>query len=318
MYKCKYCNIENNNHQSHAAHVRDCDKNINYEINKKITSEKLIAARAKKRISVKKICPKCNLEFEVIRVNGYIKLKERKFCSDKCSKSRIISDKQKDAISKKLTKNNYKKEKYREKKVRLKEGRILYIRICEYCQKRFETYSKTKRYCNATCASKNVWIRYREKILESTKNINYSEIHKNNYKNGKIQGGGTTKWFTYKNDLRVQGTYELRACIILDKLKELGKISNWEYTNDRIPYFDKNNIQHTYLLDFKVIKNNKEYYIETKGYEKELDFYKWKTVREKGFILKIWKKEHLKKFEKLLNIDKNEFRKYDSGLKIKS
>ena len=87
----------------------------------------------------------------------------------------------------------------------------------------------------------------------------------NAYKAGKRVFGGTTKWYDYKN-IRVQGTYELRACKILDHLKSIGDITAWEYTRDRITYTKECGQISTYLLDFKVWRGDQASYIETKGY----------------------------------------------------
>ena len=117
------------------------------------------------------------------------------------------------------------------------------------------------------------------------------------YKNGKKVYGGTTKWLNYKN-IKVQGSFEYRTCIILYKWKELNKIKNWEYTKDRFEYIGIDNKKHNYLMDFKVWNNdNTFYYIETKGFEKENDKLKWKAVRDKGHQLEIWFKKDIEKQE---------------------
>ena len=58
------------------------------------------------------------------------------------------------------------------------------------------------------------------------------------YQDGQRVGGGFTKWHDYKN-IRVQGTFELRTCQILDIWKESNVIKDWEYTNDRIEYIGR-------------------------------------------------------------------------------
>ena len=75
-------------------------------------------------------------------------------------------------------------------------------------------------------------------------------------------------------------------CKILDELKETNRILDWEYTNDRIVYFDDQNQKHNYLFDFKIkTKSNKTIYIETKGYVKPLDLIKWKAAKDQNFVL---------------------------------
>lgn len=114
--------------------------------------------------------------------------------------------------------------------------------------------------------------------------------------------GGKTKWIKYGN-LKVQGTYEYRACHILDEMLRLGEIYSWEYTNDRFPYLNEDSKKSSYLLDFKVYTTkNSFYYLETKGYIKENDINKWKSVKDLGFDLHVWFEEELKFQENRLNI----------------
>lgn len=111
--------------------------------------------------------------------------------------------------------------------------------------------------------------------------------------------GGTTKWIPYKN-IKVQGSYEFRMCVILDKWKMCNKIKDWEYTKDRISYIGTDGKLHNYLLDFKIWKNDESfYYLETKGFKKENDDLKWKAVRDKGFDLIVWFGNDLSKEENL-------------------
>jgi len=108
--------------------------------------------------------------------------------------------------------------------------------------------------------------------------------------------GGKTKWFVYK-DLKIQGTYELRACKILDSWKEQKKILDWEYTKDRIQYVGLDGKSHSYLLDFKVFRNDGSvYYVETKGYIKDTDLLKWAEV-SKNNDLEVWREAELKQHE---------------------
>jgi hypothetical protein len=129
-----------------------------------------------------------------------------------------------------------------------------------------------------------------------------SETTKQKYRDGKLVYGGKTKWIEVETSIgliKVQGTYEVRTCKILDKWKEVGKIKNWEYTKDKFPYIDNNGNKRTYLLDFKIITNNNNIiYIETKGREFEIDYYKWKAVKILGYKLKVWRKKDLKRKER--------------------
>ena len=121
------------------------------------------------------------------------------------------------------------------------------------------------------------------------------------FKDGKIKvTGGTTKWYQYK-DIKVQGTFELRTCKILDSWKEKGKILKWEYTNDRFEYIGIDGNKHTYLLDFKIFESNNEfYYVEVKGFKIDNDDFKWKAVKDAGYKIEVWFLNTINKHEKEL------------------
>ena len=122
----------------------------------------------------------------------------------------------------------------------------------------------------------------------------WSKICKEAYLNGNNYiAGGHTKWYDYK-DIRVQGTYELRTCKILDRWVEEEKIQSWEYTNDRYQYLWEDGTEHTYLLDFKICRNDGTfYYLETKGFKREHDEEKWNAIKNLGFELIIWFNEDI-------------------------
>jgi hypothetical protein len=126
----------------------------------------------------------------------------------------------------------------------------------------------------------------------------WSTLHKQAYASGKESvGGGYTKWYTY-DCYRIQGTYELRTCKILDVWKTAGLIKDWEYTKDRVPYAHLDGTMHTYFLDFKVLTNdNKILYIEVKGYKREHDEEKWNAIRALGFQLEIWYIKNIECYE---------------------
>lgn len=126
----------------------------------------------------------------------------------------------------------------------------------------------------------------------------WSRIHKRAYKKGtNYVAGGTTKWFKYR-DIKVQGSYELRVCKILDHWKEIGKIKDWYYSKDRIKYKGIDNKSHTYLIDFTIIPNEGEiYFIETKGRKTDNDELKWKAIRDLGFKLEVWFDKEIKEQE---------------------
>lgn len=110
-----------------------------------------------------------------------------------------------------------------------------------------------------------------------------------------------TKWYQYK-DIKVQGSFEIRTCIILDKLKEIQQIYDWEYTKDRITYIGEDGKLHTYILDFKVFKDSMNfYYLETKGYLTNKDLIKWEQTR-KIYRLDVWFYKDIVKKESELNL----------------
>ena len=166
-----------------------------------------------------------------------------------------------------------------------------YFFICKFCQKEQTSKRKTKQFCNVVCSNKG----------KENKKVNpelISKWIKDSFINGREVTGGTTDWVVYK-EIKVQGSYELRACHILDGWKESCQIFDWEYTNDRIQYVGIDDKNHTYLLDFKVwITDKSFYYIETKGYIKEVDELKWAATRNQGFALEIWMLEDIEKYER--------------------
>jgi hypothetical protein len=211
-------------------------------------------------------CENCGTEHQGIYGSG-------RFCSIKCSRGFSTKAKRKEIneiVSKKLTKYN---------NLQL---------VCKYCHKKF-TSKKIQNCCSYSCSSK---LRGGWRTVKKTSE-EWSIINKRSYLEGKRVGGGKTKWFNYKN-IRVQGTFELRTCKILDIWKEQGKIQNWEYTKDRIEYISLDKKIHTYLLDFKIWdKNDNWYYLEIKGYKHPNDDLKWQSVRNKGFNLEIWFKKDI-------------------------
>jgi hypothetical protein len=167
---------------------------------------------------------------------------------------------------------------------------------CKYCGEEFEIgYSKRHQlFCSKSCSTKYIHIGSK-RSKKTCQRISKGVLQ--NYKDGKQVYGGTTKWLDYMG-IKVQGTYELRTCFILDKWKKEGEIKDWEYTNDKVNYIGKDGKEHTYLLDFKVFKNeNSFYYIETKGFERPNDSIKWKAVGDAGYKLQVWFDKDIKEIE---------------------
>ena len=271
---CNYCKKDFNfeNHHQWMAHRSNCDFNPN----KKIKIEKLKNYHKTQIKTFKINCKKCNKEIILnITQLAFNKEKHKKYCSRKCANSHVVSKetKMKISISQKSSEkskiiNENRSEKSNEK------------RNCEYCNKTFicKKWSK-KRYCSSKCSS----LKNREKI---------SKLVKEQYKNGKKIYGGKTKWYSVETSnglIRVQGTYEVRTCKILDKLKKISEIKNWEYTNDRFQYISINKKVCNYLIDFKIFRNdNTFYYLEIKGFKTDNDDLKWNSVKKLGFELIIW------------------------------
>lgn len=102
---------------------------------------------------------------------------------------------------------------------------------------------------------------------------------------------GRVKNYLY-NGFTLKGLWELDTAKWLDSLN-----INWTNKIDGITYFYENK-SHLYFPDFYLIDFN--LYIEVKGYEREVDSYKWKTLNN----LIIFKKDEIEKIRKgLLTID---------------
>lgn len=207
-----------------------------------------------------------------------------RFCSSKCARGFSTKAKRKsinEKISKKLKGDSrcaWNKGK----------GKKPMEYVCNECGKKIYS-TRERKYCSRECTSKNV---------------NWSSVQKKAYADGaqRVGGGGRTKWYDYK-DIKVQGTYELRTCAILDEWKARKFILDWEYTNDRYQYLWEDGTEHTYLLDFKVFITETEfYYIETKGYIRENDERKWEAVKKLGHELKVWFNEDIKREEEKLDL----------------
>lgn len=159
---------------------------------------------------------------------------------------------------------------------------------CQNCNKKFEVpYKLRKRKnCSRSCAS--------TKKGRGFFKVNWEEVNRESYKkqNRKISGG-TTKWISYKN-IKVQGTYEYKACHILDNLLESKKITSWNYSNIRIPYVDGEGASRIYIVDFSYKDlNGTINLLEIKGRKTENDENKWKAALDLGYNLTIWGKKEL-------------------------
>lgn len=222
-----------------------------------------------------KQCENCDIEHDGTYGSG-------RFCSIKCSKGFSTKAKRKEI----------------NEKIRLTLTKEPLVKVCEKCGEAFNVkYSKRNQKCCSTSCSISLrggWNVVHNKLSKNE----WSVINKKSYQNGNnYVAGGTTKWHIYK-DIKVQGTYELRTCRILDNWKDKGIIKNWEYTNDKIQYTAIDGKKHSYLLDFKIFTNENDfYYLETKGFERPNDKLKWNEVKNQGYKLVIWFDNDIKEQE---------------------
>lgn len=222
---------------------------------------------------ISKQCKYCNNYFTTRRHT-------QKFCNSKCMKNynNTYLNEKVCPTCKEIFKPKRRKQQFCSIKCSKPRKNKYYINICISCNKEFEARSLEDKRCNEC----------RIKI-------------KNSGKCSKWHG----KWCLY-NDIKIHGTYELRTCNILDKLKEQNKIYKWEYTKDKIRYFGLDNKYHYYLIDFKVFINEVDfYYLEVKGIKRKNDDIKWETTRKSGFDLKVWFLRDIEEFEHNLNISNN-------------
>lgn len=271
-YVCKYCGKQCKNGQILGGHMVVCKQNPK----SKQSLNKSAKAHIRPRIQFVFNCKKCGKQYVVsITNNDYLKGRYSKYCSRSCANSHVVTEETRTKISKTLRKFNP----------------ITYQLHCILCGKPYTYIQKHKNsginpYCSISC---------QQKIAQ--KKVNHTEKLKKAYKNGKSIGGGFTKWMQYKN-IKVQGSYQYRTCVILDKWVELGMIQKWQYSPDRIKYIWEDGSQHYYIPDFKVFnKDNTWYYIQVKGYKKQLDQLKWRQTIQSGYNLVVWFAYNIKQNE---------------------
>lgn len=290
LVKCNQCEKKFLKSYSEVKRMKKRKWNLHFCDVKCLSKYGIIIREIKKQNRIEeynknpKKCLNCNTPIK------YEDQKNKTYCSIKCAAIYTQkdgghchwSDEDKKRLSN-LAKNNFRFCGWNKGKKYAKTE----ILQCSNCGKDFsQMLSKSKHSNKTKTCSKEC----RSKIQSINLKLQYN--------NGKLVYGGTTKWLKYK-DIKVQGSYEYRTCIILDKWKELGKIKNWEYTKDRFKYIGIDNKNHNYLMDFKVWNNdNTFYYLEVKGYEKPNDKLKWKSVVDKGYELKIWFNNDILKEEK--------------------
>jgi len=198
-----------------------------------------------------------------------------RFCSAKCARGFSTKVKRKE-INEKI------KRSYLEKK------KDLLQLVCknDACKKIFSVAfnKRFQKFCSKSCVPKK-W--------KNHDKVDWSTVHKKSYARGNnYVAGGTVKWIKYKN-IKVQGTYEYRACEILDEMIEKGEIQAWEYSKIKIPYQGEDKKRHTYLVDFLIHTKEKQKLLEVKGRETSNDHLKWEAARNLGWEIEIWRKKDL-------------------------
>jgi hypothetical protein len=291
MKTCKFCknDFDFEKHQQFITHVANCKSNPNI----KLKYEKMIQTFLNKRKDHEFSCRNCGKKYILnLTPKSFEKNKYRKFCSRSCANVRNMTVDIKEKIKNGMDKFNMEHNK----------NRIFIEKECKQCGISFTTINNT--FCSRKCS----WL---SNILKAQKCVinreQISKTRKEMFKNGDLKiTGGNTKWFTVKTtngNIRVQGSFEVVTCEILDILKQRGKIKNWEYSNDRFEYINSEYKKSSYLVDFKIFdSDNNFYYLETKGYKKENDDLKWKSVKDMGYDLIVWYREDIKKIAKECNL----------------
>lgn len=288
MYECKICLKSFKSSRALRSHQNW--HNENYALaHKTINAVNIVKANKKYRqdnineyLKNSKHCKNCTLALEYDK-------RHNDFCSTSCRTTYCNIRRTKDVYVKVANK--------------LKKDPKVYPKTCNNCKQIFQSTKKTQKFCCVKCASKHSATVASQVLKGNTVYaLAQSERLKSQYKNGRKVYGGRTKWFEYK-DIKVQGTYELRTCKILDKLKDNNEIYDWIYTNDRFPYINETGKLSTYIIDFKIYTEpEKYYYLEVKGFVTNNDILKWKAVRDAGFKLEIWKQKDIELHETFVNI----------------
>ena len=224
-------------------------------------------------------CENCNISHEGNYGSG-------RFCSSPCSRSFSTKGKR-ELINKKVSTT------FKEKIEKgIKMGYINPVgkedRKCVICGEEFRvTTTSKKKACSNSCRVKFAW------RSGKFNNVDWSKVQLEAYSTGKnYVGGGTTKWIKYK-DIKVQGSYEYRACEILDLMIEKKEIRKWGYGVTRINY-SYDGKERTYIIDFTLYNlDGSEKHVEVKGREEEIDHVKWEEARKQGLDLSIWRYDDL-------------------------
>lgn len=294
MWKCELCNIFFEKVTKYAAHKsahvrkgeipRDLTKNYVEVVSCDVCfatfkSESFLQIHLKSNkhncLAKPKNCETCKNFHDGTFGSG-------RFCSRSCANSSSTSKKRLQ-INQKVS-----------QKLKGKVIKTRLIKFCLTCSSKFETLFSYKRYCSKDCVRKRIITEeYREQC---------STQLKLQYANGRKVSGGYTKRIeveTSNGILKVQGSFEKRACLIFDVLLAQKIITSWSYNEKRFPYFW--NMKHrTYLPDFCVQFADVSMFVETKGYERENDPAKWEALKKLGHKLEIWTSKVLSLYEKCI------------------
>lgn len=172
------------------------------------------------------------------------------------------------------------------------------VKLCKLCNKEFETTTNSeKAFCSTACSKSSAASIMNTLPKSPATKAKMSSTRKQRLASGAIKvTGGATKWHSYK-DIRVQGSYELRVCHLLDSLVGV-TIKSWSYGDTRFSYRATDGGIHTYIVDFRVVPIDGEpYFVEVKGFQKDNDLLKWQAVRNAGFTLEVWFKKDIEEKE---------------------
>jgi len=192
--ECKYCkkDIQCDTHQQFGNHISNCKDNPNRKSNKHELFEYNFN------------CLKCNNEYKLeLSLNNYNKEKYKKYCSRTCANSRIISEEQKEIVSKKLSKN-------KPEKIKLtnKESGSLGGKKSSYNKKQYDSNMIT--YIYALC-DENKYIRY----IGKANDVNTR--YKNHLKESKRKRTYKEKWINSMLEKKLKPThFILDECIYSD------------------------------------------------------------------------------------------------------
>ena len=188
--------------------------------------------------------------------------------------------------------------------------------VCQYCNKEFiKTKGAIGKFCSKDCHNKSLFKPENWKYIQCK--ICNVEFYAPQHRKYCSQNCGLHAWASSEtrgkrciyNGIILRSTWELRVCNILDKLKEKGDIHKWEYEVDSINYISFDNEQHRYIIDFKVYRDEIDfYYIEVKGKLGEKDLFKFEAANDQEVDFYVWFYKEMKEQERLLNISKEDIK----------